>query len=352
MHNFLQLLFLLLFFSACNRDSSADGVWVITVSGSLPEPVSNQAVSEGFVGEVPFLYSFGGIDSTKLFSGIHLRSYKLNVLTGEAERIQNLPDTLGKIASAASRINDTIYIIGGYHVFEDGSEKSSDRVHRYLISENRFMEDGAPIPIPIDDQVQMIYKNRYIYVITGWSDKENIPAVQIYDAEEDRWIQGTAVPDNHDFKSFGASGSLIGNTIYYLGGASMGKNFPIQAVLRKGRIHPNNPAQIEWTEEKLKEDYVGYRMASFERKGKLYWVGGSNNTYNYNGIAYDGSGGVEPNGRLLIYDELGFQQEFFKKIPMDLRGIANIDDSVKYVVGGITGEQKTSQEIIKLEWID
>ena len=163
----------------------------------------------------------------------------------------------------------SIYIIGGYHVFEDGSEKSSDRVHRYLVSENRFINDGAPVPIPIDDQVQVVYRNRYIYVITGWSDKENISAVQIYDAQEDRWFRGTSVPDNHDFKSFGASGSIVGDTIFYLGGASMGKNFPIQAVLRKGRIDPGNPAEITWAEEKLEEDYVGYRMASFQTKRQI-----------------------------------------------------------------------------------
>jgi hypothetical protein len=35
---------------------------------------------------------------------------------------------------------------------------------------------------------------------------------------------------------------------------------------------------------------------------------------------------------------------------MDLRGIANIDDSLKYVICGITKGQPTSQEIINLEW--
>ncbi len=35
---------------------------------------------------------------------------------------------------------------------------------------------------------------------------------------------------------------------------------------------------------------------------------------------------------------------------MNLRGIANIDDSLKYVIGGITKGQRTCQEIIKLEW--
>jgi hypothetical protein len=43
-------------------------------------------------------------------------------------------------------------------------------------------------------------------------------------------------------------------------------------------------------------------------------------------------------------------RRFNKNIPMDLRGIANIDDSLKYVIGGITKGQRTSQDIIKLEW--
>mgnify|MGYP001821660251 FL=1 len=188
MRNFFLPLFLLILFAGCKTDPSGSGKWTITSSGSLPEAVSNHAVSEGFVNGVPYLYSFGGIDSTKLYSGIHLRSYRINTKTGEAERIEDLPDTLGKIANAASRINDTIYVIGGYHVFQDGTERSSDRVHRFDISQNRFVEDGAKIPVPIDDQVQVVYKNRYIYLITGWSDKQNVPSVQVYDARQNQLL--------------------------------------------------------------------------------------------------------------------------------------------------------------------
>ena len=43
-------------------------------------------------------------------------------------------------------------------------------------------------------------------------------------------------------------------------------------------------------------------------------------------------------------------EDFNKNIPMDLRGIANIDDSLKYLIGGITKGQRTSQDLIKLEW--
>lgn len=48
--------------------------------------------------------------------------------------------------------------------------------------------------------------------------------------------------------------------------------------------------------------------------------------------------------------EAVFIEHFNKNIPMNLRGIANIDDSLKYVIGGITKGQRTSQDIIKPEW--
>lgn len=352
MRNFFIPLFLLILWTGCETDPSDTGKWSITRFGSLPEAVSNQAVSEGFVNGVPFLYSFGGIDSTKLYSGIHLRSYRIDARTGIAERIDDIPDSLGKIASSASRINDTIYVIGGYHVFRDGTERSSDRVHRFDISQNRFVKDGAKVPVPIDDQVQVAYKNRFIYLITGWSDKENVPSVQVYDAQQNRWSDGTPVPETGFFKSFGASGSIAGDTIYYLGGASMGPNFPIQSAIRKGVINPQDPSEIEWTSHVLDPRFAGYRMGSFERKGKVFWIGGSTITYNFNAIAYDGTGGVEPNHRILTFDAGVFTEEFNKIIPMDLRGIANINDSLKYVIGGIKKGQRSSQDIIKLEWKD
>ena len=48
--------------------------------------------------------------------------------------------------------------------------------------------------------------------------------------------------------------------------------------------------------------------------------------------------------------EAVFIEDFNKNIPMDLRGIANIDDSLKYVIGGIAKGQRTSLDIIKLKW--
>ena len=350
MYKYYLLFAIAFLFMSCNQTDPKTGFWSISRSKELPEAVTNQAVSEGIVGGVRYIYSFGGIDSTKLYTGIHRRSYRMNTETEIWERIPDLPDTLGKIASAATRIDNIIYIIGGYHVFKDGSERSSNKVHRFDIEKNRFLEDGASIPVPIDDQVQVLWKNRFIYLITGWSDRTNVPAVQIYDSKNNHWLKGSSVPDDNYYKSFGASGAIIGDTIYYLGGASMHEHYKIQSVLRKGIINPYNPIEINWSHQILDSVYSGYRMASFTRKNRIYWIGGSDATYNYNGIAYDGGKGVIPNRRILSYNSYEFSVDFNKNIPMDLRGIANIDDSTKYLLGGIDKNQKVSRQVLHLEW--
>ena len=350
MYKYYPLFAIAFLFMSCNQTDPKTGFWSISRSKELPEAVTNQAVSEGIVGGVSYIYTFGGIDSTKLYTGIHRRSYRMNTETEIWERIPDLPDTLGKIASAATRIDNIIYIIGGYHVFKDGSERSSNRIHRFDIEKNRFLEDGASVTVPIDDQVQALWRNRFIYVITGWSERANVPTIQIYDSKNNHWLKGSSVPDDNYYKSFGASGAIIGDTIYYLGGASMNEHYRIQSVLRKGVINPSSAIEINWSHQILDSVYSGYRMASFERKDRIYWIGGSDATYNYNGIAYDGGKGVIPNRRILSYNGNEFSVDFNKNIPMDLRGIANIDDSTKYLLGGMDKNQKVSRQVLRLEW--
>ena len=49
--------------------------WEISEVGALPEAVTNNAVVEGFVNDVPYIFSFSGLDETKVPSGIHLKSW-------------------------------------------------------------------------------------------------------------------------------------------------------------------------------------------------------------------------------------------------------------------------------------
>ena len=318
----------------------------------LPEAVANNAVCEGFINGEAYLFSFAGIDSTKLYSGIHLRSYRHNIETGVTERIDDLPDNMGKIAAGASRIGDIIYIFGGYHVFANGSEVSSSKLHRYDIVNNTFLSDGAQIPVAIDDHVQAVWQDSLIYIITGWSNSTNVPNVQIYDPSSDSWQVGTSTPNTHTYKSFGASGTIINNTIYYFGGARSINSFGPQNQLRKGVIDADDPTKISWSISIPDPNTFGYRMACTSIENVIFWIGGSNNTYNYDGVAYDGSGGVPPANRVLYKkdSDLDFSQIILDEIPMDLRGIAEVTDTKMYLAGGMNANQEVSNKIYELEF--
>jgi len=324
--------------------------WVIEEMAPMPERVTNNAVAAGFINRDSFVFTFGGLDYTKKYSGIHLRSYKYNINMDQWAQIPSLPDTLGKIATSASRVGNIIYIMGGYYVFQDGTELSSNKVHRYNIENNRYLEDGIPIPLQIDDQVQAVWKDSLIYLITGWSDTENQPNVQIYNPALNSWMVGDPIPDNHQYKSFGASGVIIGDTIYYFGGAAYQKFYPAQNQLRIGVINPKDPSEIKWSIKILKEDLFGYRTAATAVNEIVYWIGGSQITYNYNGIAYNGTGGVEPSNHCISYNtEIGqWEIQSNLNVPMDLRNLAEISSTIKYIVGGIEKGQKVSNKILKL----
>lgn len=87
----------------------------------MPMAISNNAVTAATVNGVPHVFSFSGIDSTKIFSGISLKSFRYNTQTDSWDTIAPLPDTRGKIAAGASTVKNKIYIIGGYYVFPNGS---------------------------------------------------------------------------------------------------------------------------------------------------------------------------------------------------------------------------------------
>ncbi len=348
----ITLIIFAIVLSNCTPEKRKRSTSTLTITNlkNMPEGISNNAVVEGFIDTKPFVYTFGGIDSTLSYTGIHKRSYVYDITDDSWRQIADLPDTLGKVASAASRVNDTIYILGGYHVFEDHSEKSSNKVHRYNIINDTYLEDGTPIPIPIDDHVQLVWRDSLIFVISGWYDKENVADVQIYSPSRNTWKVGTSVPNNHTYKSFGASGTIVGDTIFYFGGASMGKHYPIQNVLRKGVINAQNPSDIAWSYKVLDSTIVGYRMAATTVKNYPYWLGGSKTTYNYNAIAYDGSGIVSPSNRSLYIKNNQSQSDTIHTLPMDLRGIAEINDSTKILVGGILKNKQVSNKVHLLEW--
>lgn len=326
--------------------------WTWTELSSMPKRVCNNAVVEGFVGNNSFVYSFSGLDSTKTHQGINLGSYKYDVQNDTWTSIASLPDTMGKIAAGASFVNGKIYILGGYHVLAGGGEVSSDKVHIYNPTTDMYESDGAPIPVPIDDQVQCVWRDSLIFVVTGWSNNGNKPNVQIYNPYSDSWQVGTSVPNNNSYLSFGASGTIIGDTIIYNGGVSGGFSFESRNFTRIGVIDPIDPTQITWSLADDNPGAAGYRMACSFHDNRAFWVGGGGVAYNYDGLAYSNGAGVEPLSRILqfkndtyLYDE-GLGTPFGI---MDLRGIAKISDTEWIICGGMESGQTVTNRTFKIE---
>jgi hypothetical protein len=321
---------------------------------SMPEAVTNNAVTGAMSGDTFCVYSFCGLDFTKIWSGIHLKAWRMNTVTGEWSSLPSVPDPAGgKIAAAASTVKNRIYVIGGYHVAQNGSETSSNKVHRFDPQTNAWLSDGAPLPKAIDDHVQAVWRDSLIYVITGWSNTGNAPDVQIYNPSTDTWMAGTAVPNNVSYKVFGASGVIINDKIYYCGGAAAGINFPASSFFRTGQINPDNPADITWSGFNSAAA-KGYRMAAGIKFGGPVWVGGSDVTYNYNGIAYDGTGGVAALSRRKQYFPVNnsLTNEDTLALPpvMDLRGTAQPDYGYFITAGGMGPGQQVSNRVFAYTW--
>lgn len=322
-----------------------------TELANMPEPVGNNAVTTATVNGETYVYSFTGIDATKSCEGDHLRSFRYSVTNDTWEAIPDVPDMLGgKIAAAASTVKNKIYVTGGYHLSPNCNEISSAKIHIFNPETNSWEDDGAEMLVPIDDQVQVVWKDSLIIMVTGWSNTTNVNDVQIYNPTTNEWIEGNSTPNQVNYKVFGGSGSIVGDTIYYAGGARIAANFPATTYFRKGYINPEDPTDITWSLS-LEPAAKGYRMGASDFQGRPIWFGGSDVTYNFDGIAYNGSGGVAPLDRISIYNpSTDLFEQFAGWIPelMDLRGVAKISDNEFILAGGMLQGQEVSNKTFLL----
>ena len=335
----------------------SQGGWSWNQLPDMPIKTSNNAVTSAVIGDTTYVYSFLGIDTTKNWNGIHSKAVRYNTVSQVWDTISDVPDSLGGlIAASATTIKNKIVIIGGYHVYSGGNEISSREVHIYDPISNTYSR-GTNIPIEIDDHVQLPYNDSLIYVITGWTSTigggNNTNAVQIYDVVNDKWHVGTPTPNTTIYKVFGASGAIVNNTIYYTGGARVASNFPLVTSLRKGVIDVNNPLNISWSSDTVFNYFKPYRATCFYIKNKVFWIGGSSVSYNYNGLAYSNNSGVDPNNFLTEYNIATNNWAQYNPTPfeiMDLRGIAQIDYNKFVITGGMIGNQNVTNKVFELAY--
>ena len=337
--------------------SYSQGGWTWSQLPNMPFKTSNNATASAKINDTTFIFSFLGIDTTKTYSGIHLKSARYNTITSVWDTIPNVPDSLGGlIAAGATTIKNKIVIIGGYHVYPNSTEISTKHIYIYDPQTNQYTR-GKDIPVEIDDHVQIPYKDSLIYVITGWTSSigggNNTNAVQVYDAVNDEWYAATATPNSNTFKVFGASGTIVNDTIFYAGGARVSSNFSLVQALRKGIIDANDPLSITWSFDTVFNNFKPYRASCLSINKKVFWIGGSSVSYNYDGLAYSNGAGVSPNNFITEYNSRTNQWEQYSPTDfniMDLRGIAKISKNTYVICGGMKDGQEVTNNTFQLTY--
>lgn len=327
--------------------------WTVSRGPELPRPLGNNAVAAAMVSGHPWLFSFLGLESGRDYRAITTRAFALDIERGRWEALPDVPGRAGRLAATAQSIGDRVYVFGGYEVAADGRETTSPATDIYIASERRYAR-GADQPVPLDDAVSGVWRDRLIYLISGWSTDRTVTTVQAYDPTADQWIAATPIPGT---PVFGHAGGLVDNTIVYCGGAKMldtgTPKYGISGECFRGDIDPETPASITWRAIAAHPGAPRYRAAAgpvrTAAQTGIMFVGGTANPYNYNGIGYNGQP-AEPEAATWIYDvaeDAWMPGPRLAAPTMDHRSLAHAAGAW-WVVGGFTRGQAVTAGVTRL----
>jgi hypothetical protein len=248
-------------------------------------------------------------------------------------------------------VGELAYIFGGYTVAADGSEQSLPYVHAFDPVREKFTALSA-MPVPVDDAVAVTYRDRYVYLLSGWHDLGNVNLAQRYDVATDTWVQATPIPGN---PVFGHAGGIVGNRIVYCDGvaaqpfAGRSRDFVANNACYLGIIDQSDSRRIDWRILSPHPGLPRYRMAAagVKKIDAVVFIGGSENSYNYDGIGYDGAPS-EPAVGGLLFDlaSMSWRTLSLSGPPtMDHRGLVPYGDRWLTVGGMAAGQEVTDQVI-------
>ncbi len=318
----------------------------------LPVAVSNNAVASLRVGGRWKLYSFAGLLGGKTWRDVTNRAFEMDLASARWREISPVPGP-GRLAGVAASVSGAIYLFGGYTVAEDGSESSTPEVLRFDPGTGRY-EEFTRMPTPVDDAVALVYRDRYVYLISGWHDRDNVDHVQVLDTVDGAWLEGTRWPGA---PVFGHSGGIVGNALLICDGVMLKvegeqRLFPPSDECHLGRIDGDDPAKIIWQAVPPRPHGSHYRAAAAGIPGLgVVFIGGGRNPYNYDGVGYDGEPTAASSAvALFSLETLSWTSGAEMLIgSMDHRGLAQADNRW-FVVGGMVDPQRVSPSVVSVRF--
>lgn len=314
----------------------------------LPVAISNNAVAGIEVGKHFQLYSFYGLESGKSWRDVSRKALEYDSRTGKWNALSDVPVSQGRLASLAVSSGKKIYLFGGYTVSEKGDEVSTSEVFRFDPLTRKY-KVLTPMPVPVDDSAAIVYRDRYIILVTGWHEKDNVGLVQIYDRIHNRWTRGTDWPGA---PVFGHVAAIDGNAFLVCDGVRLdvkadGKRvFSVSKECWRADIQAKRPENLVWTEMPPHPGPPRYRMGANALGHHAYFAGGSTTPYNFNGMGYDGVAAT-PSNDINVFDFKTNQWQSNQKLAkpsMDHRGFPCIANTC-FLIGGMSENQGVRNSI-------
>jgi len=322
----------------------------------LPAPVSNNAVALYHEGKDARILSFMGIGAKKTWDAVTTQAFELDLSNGKWSEVHSVPGVTGRLAASATAIKEQVFLFGGYVLDGQGGEVTLSDVNVYVPPDHRWYR-GDDMPVPVDDSVLGVYRDRYIYLVSGWSKSDAVRDVQVYDTEKNKWLKATPIPGT---PVFGHAGALVGDTIVYVDGAypnpdRTGPKYLASSECWMGKLDKHDVTKIEWTKLPPHPGTAHYRIAAgaAEKQDRIYFSGGTDNPYNYNGVGYNGQPS-EPSPVTFAFNaHSGKWETVNENTPnpaMDHRGLVVVGHNLVIVGGMEKGQQVTAKvTVVKAE---
>src|SRR3989449_7050599 len=225
--------------------------------------VSNNAVASLKSRGRSLLLSFMGMGAKKTWDAITNAVYALDTSTSKWLQVRPVPGTAGRIAAVAASAREQVFLFGGYVVDGQSREITVPDLNVYEPVTDRWYR-GADLLVPVDDSIAGVYRDRYIYLVSGWSNSDAVKNVQVYDAQKDKWQQATPIPGT---PVFGHAGTLEGDTIVYVDGAHKNPSGDRPPYVASdecwiGKIDHHDQTKIEWSKLPNHPGNARFRIAA------------------------------------------------------------------------------------------